>query len=455
MKKKLFIVILSLFSVFNSFSEEYFLTVVFNDSNNSKNRDFFAKAVQTNGFYLKERFVPITLSQPKVKLPEMAYVYDIRVESNNIDEFVRELKESGYFEYVLLHELVSTNCGNPHPPLNDERIVNGTYSCYHLDLINARCAWSITTGNPNIIIGIVDSDFELTHEDLENQIVYISGTVSGDPHGTRVASAAAAETNNGKGIAGIGYNSKIAAYRVGSNFPLSFQLRDAIWAAYLDNRRIINVSFSGTGLTPREAETITRSGTTLTLSAGNTATSLQHELIADIPGVINVSSVSSDNNYYTGHARNQYVDLCAPGRNIAVATTGNGYTIAHGTSYAAPMVAGTVALMLSVSPSLSPAGIETILKNTAAPINNAHLYPGLIGAGRLDAYAAVQKAQCSADLFSAFGEIITTNRTVTSCSDINVYNVYIQSGKLTLDAAETTRIIRNFEVALGAELEIR
>ena len=105
MKKIVFTVIASLFFAFNCFSEEYDLTVVF--SNSSENKDFFEKAVQANGFYLNEQFIPITLSWPEVQSPRMAYVYDIRIESDNIDEFVRELEKTGYFEEVLLHTMVS------------------------------------------------------------------------------------------------------------------------------------------------------------------------------------------------------------------------------------------------------------------------------------------------------------------------------------------------------------
>ncbi len=461
MKRKLFILILSLFSVFNCFSEEYFLTVVFNKSNDKKNSDFFTKAVQTKGVYLKERFIPMTLSQPRVKLPKMAYVYDIHVESDNINKFVQELKETGHFEEILLHELISPCCENPHPPLNDARIVNGTSDCYHLDLINARCAWSITKGNPNIKIAIADTDFELTHEDLENQIITIKGPISGGyPHGTHTSGSAAAETNNSKGIAGIGYNSKIAAYRIihdaDDGTAFSLDIRDAIWDAYLDGHKIINASWSGTGLTQAEAQEITENGAVLTLAAGNRPTSMSHWDIADIPGVINVSSVDWDNNYYPNHARNEYVDLCAPGRQVAITFQGNGYSYGWGTSNAAPMVAGTIALMLSVNPDLTPAEIELILKNTAAPINNAHLYPGLIGSGRLDAYAAVQAACATASLPVNFtNQIVTTNTTITSCGDINVQNVKVQNGaKLILDAAGEVNIISDFDVDLGSEFEI-
>ena len=135
--------------------------------------------------------------------------------------------------------------------------------------------------------------------------------------------------------------------------------------------------WTGTGLTVAAAQEITENGTTLVLAAGNTPTSTSHSTIADIPGVILVSSINPDNNYYTEHARNQWIDLCAPGVSIVTTNVNNDYIIAWGTSLAAPFVTGTVALMLSVNPYLTPAQIETIIKNTTQPINNANEYVGL------------------------------------------------------------------------------
>jgi len=113
MKKKLFITILSLFYVFNCFSYKYSLTVVFKDG------IFFSETVLAGGFYIDEQFIPITLSQPNVTLPDMAYVYDIHIESNDIDKFILKLTEMGYFEYILLHEPAHTTNINT---LKDENI---------------------------------------------------------------------------------------------------------------------------------------------------------------------------------------------------------------------------------------------------------------------------------------------------------------------------------------------
>ncbi|GAB6010784.1 hypothetical protein [Viscerimonas tarda] len=105
---------------------------------------------------------------------------------------------------------------------------------------------------------------------------------------------------------------------------------------------------------------------------------------------------------------------------------------------------------------ITPSEIETIIKNTAAPINNANLYPGLIGTGCLDTYAAVQAACATATTPVYFSsQTVTTNTTVNSCGDINVQDVTVEDGaKLTLDVAGEVIIDSAFEVESGSQLEI-
>ncbi len=96
--------------------------------------------------------------------------------------------------------------------------------------INAEQAWSITTGNQNVILVILDSGIPLDentlmpdHGDLDDANKIIIGpdyTADGysvrdmAKHGTHVAGIAAAETNNNTGIAGVAWNSKILAVQV-------------------------------------------------------------------------------------------------------------------------------------------------------------------------------------------------------------------------------------------------
>jgi len=81
-------------------------------------------------------------------------------------------------------------------------------------------------------------------------------------------------------------------------------------------------------------------------------------------------------------------DVSAPGVNVKSCAIGGGYTNMDGTSMATPHTAGTVCLMLSKNPNLTPAVIESILEVTAVDLGS----PGKdndYGAGRIDALAAV------------------------------------------------------------------
>lgn len=89
---------------------------------------------------------------------------------------------------------------------------------WNLSKIKAMDAWSISTGSPSIIIAILDAGVDSNHPDLQNKLVNGYDVVDNDnttdpyqddDHGTACAGIAAAYTNNGLGIAGVGYNCKI------------------------------------------------------------------------------------------------------------------------------------------------------------------------------------------------------------------------------------------------------
>lgn len=78
-----------------------------------------------------------------------------------------------------------------------------------LELIKAPLAWSITQGDPNILVGVVDSYYDLDHEELQGKIALnMDDSADTYSHGTGVASSIAGNTDNGVGIASIGYKTR-------------------------------------------------------------------------------------------------------------------------------------------------------------------------------------------------------------------------------------------------------
>ena len=392
---------------------------------------------------LAKHGVTIVQTCPGAKTLELLLYYYLkgpgRMSKENRENVIKDFLSTEKFEDEV-HEpeiAKAASCINPVSTSEDLNFWN-LYG-WPLTMIQAPCAWSITTGNPNILIGIADSEFRTTHEDFLNKFASIDGdSSSGGHHGTNVASVAAAATNNGKGIAGIGYNSRIAAHRVphwvnayGEVNTAASEVQIAIWNLYLNGVPIINASWTATDLTQLMAQEITQNETTLVLAGGND-TRIFHSDIANVPGVIVVSAVNSNNMHGpTGFAHNQYIDICAPGFNIWVAGANHDshYTNVYGTSFAAPFVSGTVALMLSVKPTLKPAQIEDILKLTTDPIADASSFPGQLGAGRLNAYKAVQ---ASATLSSLTGSISGSNSVYYSGESYTLTNA--SSGTITWSA---------------------
>jgi len=299
---------------------------------------------------------------------------------------------------------------------------------YVVEYTNAKCAWGITTGKPEVKIAVLDLNFDPNYNDKN-----IHGTIHDfvpipDPvppnhrcfHGTSVISVIGSELDNGENISGVCSNCTTDGYlwddldcRIGDFFsPLC-----GIYSSY----DVINISAGVAGgslicppldesqqLRIEILEKITESGTVVVFAAGNDPENKAHCLWANIPGVINVSGSNFQNGTLKvnqGHAHNQWVDLCAPSSQVPVVfhsldpnridVDGNEMTMQTGTSYAAPQVAGTAGLMLSLNHCLTPGSVEEIIKETTIPHNQDDLdaYPGEIGAGMLDIFASVNAAR--------------------------------------------------------------
>ncbi len=368
---------------------------------------------------------PMFQGQQFVKAAENVAALDgyfrITVEGAGIEDPINDaitvLENTDLFSSVNYYGIsrMLSNCSTSHLP-NDYHLNQQAA----LDVINVRCAWGLTTGNSNIVLGLVDGGIRETHEDLVNKIVHNNGYHITDAHGTMVSSIMAAETNNNLGISSVGYSSSIA-FESGSNS--NGYIDGAIHNLVAAGAKVINVSLTGTNLSKTEAQQIIDQGVTLVLSAGNKPWSVYHSNIADIPGVIVVSGMSPvDLKAATSnHARNQFVDFCAPSVAMYGAYSGSDsdYNTDWGTSYASPVVSGIIGLMLDANPCLKPAMIENILKNTTSPLADASSYPGLVGTGYVDAYEAVRVAQ---EMNSPTLDLFTKDRPEDFGKEPNAYH---------------------------------
>jgi hypothetical protein len=281
---------------------------------------------------------------------------------------------------------------------NDYTVAFGTD--YALDLINANAAWDITHGNSEVRIGVSDQNFYSEHEELAGKFNYYDATnTATKTHGTAVAIIAGGNTNNGIGKSSIGYNTSLGLYRMNFN--------DVLAASYA-GCKVVNLSWaSGCSFNPyvqTALNEIYNNGTFIVASAGNgTTCGSASNLVypAAYQNVFAVTSIGQNDNHEktignpsTTHQHNASVDLCAPGYDVPLSTAPGFYSLGNGSSFAAPFVSGTVALMMAANPCLKNDDIEYILKSTALNIDSLNPnYAGLLGAGRLNAAAAVEMAR--------------------------------------------------------------
>ena len=240
-------------------------------------------------------------------------------------------------------------------------------------------------------------------------------------HGTHVAGTIGAASNNGVGVAGINWASKILPVRVlGRCGGYISDIADGMrWAAGLavsgvpanaNPAKVLNLSLGGYGACDatyqNAVNAIVAAGTTIVVSAGNSNANAANYRPGNCNGVITVAATNRDGGraYYSNYG--SIIEVSAPGGaqdydndpNGVLSTLNTGtqgpvaasYVYYQGTSMAAPHVAGVASLLYSRKPTLTPAQVLALLQNTVTSFpSGSSCTTAICGRGIVNAGAAV------------------------------------------------------------------
>jgi hypothetical protein len=292
--------------------------------------------------------------------------------------------------------------------------------------IDAPEAWDLTTGSPDVVVAVIDSGVDYTHEDLGANLWKNPGEIpgngidddgngyiddyfgidaidsSGDPmdddgHGTHVSGIIAAVGNNGIGVTGVCWNCKIMALRFLSRNgggSISDEI-ECIQYAVNQGVKIINGSFGEYFYSRSEKEAIDaarNSGVLFVFAVGNDGenndTKPHYPSSNDSENIIAVG-VSDRNDRLVSWSDYGLttVDVAAPGVDIFSTMPNNAYQKESGSSMATPHVAGLAALLKSFHPNLSWLDIKNHILNNGDKIPSAE--GKLVSGSRINAFKAL------------------------------------------------------------------
>ncbi|MGH3432644.1 MAG: type VII secretion-associated serine protease mycosin [Thermocrispum sp.] len=270
--------------------------------------------------------------------------------------------------------------------------------------------WPHSTGD-GVLVAVVDSGVDADHPQLRaagkvlaGQDFYLAGDYPGDfdcvSHGTAVASIIAASRVDGIGFAGLAPDARILPVRVTerdvNDNGDSQQINPGLLAKGIryaadGGARVINLSLAGLTDEPavRSAVAYARKKDAVLVAAVGAPRQGedpdQPSYPASYPGVLGVGAVDRTGERLTSSRAGRQVDIVAPGGAVLGATRVRGHQYWDGSSFAAPFVSATAALVRAKYPKLSAAEVVERLRATTTPSPGGRGY----GAGLVNPYRAV------------------------------------------------------------------
>lgn len=320
-----------------------------------------------------------------------------------------------------------------------------------LDHLRMTQAWDIEKGNPQVIVGIIDTGIDYLHEDLAGQLWvnatedlnsngkldstdingidddgngYVDDVIGWDftdapafpdggdylnpdnnpmdeypgGHGTPIAGIVSAVTDNLTGIAGIAPGAKLMALRAGTStgFLEEDDVAEAILYAVENGCKIINMSFGDVVYSHLIKDAVdygVNNGVIFVASAGNSGNNVLH-FPAGYDETIAVGATNIDRSLAPFSNFGSKIEVVAPGQDIISTSNGGEYSYFNGTSFSAPMVSGVLALLWSQDVEASSERIRSRLISGCTDLGVPG-WDGFFGNGLINAYRSLIQVEQS------------------------------------------------------------
>lgn len=338
--------------------------------------------------------VPATLTyQVQYNVPDLEALEEIRL-------LLESLPDVEAASHHFITDVPAVNPNDTEYDAWDENNPGGNN--WGLEYISAPSVWDFQTGSSDVVVGVIDGDFDRDHGDLNDNVVSWNGprTSSFDGHGTHVAGIIGAEGNNTQGVTGVSWDVSLRLYEFGGISAVRAQ--EAMVQAVDDDCRIVNMSLGwidnqpgcappGTDATLRrvaENNAILQRAILYAeredkdvlwvFAAGNECRDARYQSPASLTenfplNTITVASVDQTGNLSWFSNFGDLVTVAAPGsdilstipRSCLLSFCWDRYDYMSGTSMATPHVSGLAALIISEYPDKSATEVKQCIVASA------------------------------------------------------------------------------------------
>ncbi|MDP9366918.1 MAG: S8 family serine peptidase [Chloroflexota bacterium] len=307
---------------------------------------------------------------------------------------------------------------------SDETSYTGQYAS---DLLGLDAAHACGTGS-GVVVAVIDTGVDAAHPALAGRVLGSGWNVFENSPDTSDVGNGVDDDDDGSVDEMTGHGTHVSGI-IGQVAPDTailpvkaldsdgvgdaFFLAAGIYYAIDSGASVINLSLSSTQNTRVVAEAVAEAasaGIVVTAAAGNLDRAQPPEYPAVDDNALGVAATDASDLKSAFSNYQGALDISAPGTDIVSAIPGGGYAYWSGTSMATPFVSGAAALVIGAG-----MGGREQLVQTAAPLDGLNpSYAGLLGAGRVDAAAAVGCGTSATTTETSESTTVTSETTETT-----------------------------------------